>query len=137
MFKFGANHMFRGANTLRNLDIGNMLSELAASHGTKSLHVLALEAKGKQAAFGGIGKPSMVVDAEAGKDDFPELKPLFELADANASAGWSLFDMRVIRGSYKKLGLAPELDRVAVGYDLVVIIPVSTASSDVGLTLKP
>jgi hypothetical protein len=138
MFKFGAFHMFRGANPLRNLDVGNMLSELAASRGQKSLHVLALEIHGMQAAFGGVGKPSIATEVDITKQaEFADLKPLFDMAEANREAGWSLFDLRPLRGQIGKLGIPPGLERVVVGYDLMVAIPVSTPSSDLPAPSKP
>jgi hypothetical protein len=58
LFKFGAWHMYKGINPLRNNDMGNFVTEFADSQGTTSLHIAILGVKGSQLRFAGIGRPA-------------------------------------------------------------------------------
>jgi len=131
MFKFGAYHMYRGLNLLNNNDIGNLVAELADWNGTKSVDIVILGVKGEEAAFGGIGRPSakQPLDLRADKrGDFSFIEPLL---DNMLRDSWTLFDLRALRSHFASYGkVDPELTRMIFGYDFLVLVPQTTASTD-------
>ena len=131
-FKFGAFHMGKGFNLLHNNDIGNLVTELADSHGTKSLHIVMLGVKGSQLHFAGIGQPYQASDFSLAADkdsDFLFLKPMFDNLEGD---GWTMFDLRGLRKGFRSLGpVDKELERMIFGYDLLVLIPEARASQQV------
>lgn len=123
--KVGANHAYKGINSLNNRDIGNFLAERAEGQGLTSLHLIVLAAKGKQLRFAGAGKPHQQASIETGSAAFKLL------ASASASDGsWSLFDLRSLRPSLRKLVEGDiELFNLINGYDFALIIPEGSAST--------
>jgi len=132
LFKFGAWHMYKGFNPLRNNDMGNFITELADRQGTRSLHILILAVKGSQLRFAGIGHPFQPGDFDLVNDkdsDFLFLKPMF---DNLATSGWTMFDLRGMRKGFGSLGpVNTELERMIFGYDLLVLIPTATPSKQI------
>ena len=131
LFKFGANHMFRGLNPLESSEIGNYVAELAEGHEWKSLHILIVGVKGKQLRFAGVGRPGAVLpfDAAADKDsNLHLLAPLFKNLDSGC---WTVFDLRSLRPKLATYQAAPEFKRVITGFDLAVLIPEATPSHEV------
>ncbi len=132
LFKFGAWHMYKGINPLRNNDMGNFVTELADGQGNKSLHILILGVKGAQLRFAGIGKPYQPMEFNLAQDqdsDFLFLKPMFDNLE---SIGWTMFDLRGLRKGFRSLEpVDKEMERMIFGYDLLVLIPNATPSTQI------
>ncbi len=127
LIKVGALHAYRGVGPLGSRELGNFLAEHAEGHGASSLHVMVLAAKGKQAQFAGIGRPSKAADIEVIDADSPVsgVRPLLEAAQGSNS--WSLFDLRMLRPKAKALAHGDiEVQRLLEGYDFVLLIPEGT-----------
>jgi hypothetical protein len=85
--KFGGEHTYKGYNPLRNKDLGNLVTELADSAGSQSVHILVLGVKGSQLRFAGIGRPFQPASFNLAKDkdsDFLLLKPMFDHLESDA-----------------------------------------------------
>lgn len=133
LLKAGAVHVFRGYNPLGagSREIGNYLAEYAEGHGQKSLHVLVLASKGKQAQFAGIGRASATTEIEKvdTKSSMAGVLPFF--AAAKEHKDWSLFDVRPLLGSAKSLANGDSsVQGMIQGYDFVLVIPEGNATSD-------
>lgn len=131
LMKFGSYHMQKGFNLIRNNDVGNYVTELADGLGVRSLHIIVLAVKGSQLAFGGIGLPYKPAEFDySGKDSqFLFFKPAFENLEPS---GWTVFDLRPLRPIFYTLGhVDPDMEKVIFGYDLLVMIPVGTPSSQI------
>jgi len=126
LLKFGDWHLYEGFNPLQNNDIGNFVTELADGQGTKALHISILPVKGTRLRFAGIGRPytpesfKMLDD-----DDYKFMKPF---VDAAGCEGWTVFDLRKLRGGSIS---DPSLQRLVLGYDLLVLIPEATAATQI------
>jgi hypothetical protein len=129
LLKFGAWHMYKGINPLRNNDMGNFVAELADGQGSVSLHIIILGVKGSQLRFAGIGRTSQPADFNLADDkdsDFLFLKPMFDNLE---SEGWTMFDLRSMRKGFRSLEpVDKEMERLIFGYDLMVLIPNATPS---------
>ena len=131
LMKFGAYHMQKGFNLIRNNDVGNFVAELADGLGVQSIHIFVLAVKGSQLAFGGVGLPYKPAEFDYSDKDSPYLflKSAFENLEPN---GWTVFDLRPLRRTFGSLGqVDPEMEKVIFGYDLLVLIPVATPSSQI------
>jgi hypothetical protein len=126
LMKFGDWHLYKGFNPLQNNDIGNFVTELADGQGTKALHIIILPVTGIRLRFAGISRPyapetfNMLDDA-----DYKFMKPF---VDGAGSEGWTVFDLRKLRGGAIS---NPSLQRLVLGYDLLVLIPAATASTQI------
>jgi len=131
LLKFGANHMYRGANFRLIHDLGNYVAEIAAGRGLKSLHVLVLAARGTQLRFTRVGAPYEAKMFRLGDGDSP-LEALKPAVDSLFSEGWTLFDLRPIRKELTSLRqIDTELERVILGFDLLVLIPKASAATQI------
>lgn len=131
LMKFGSNHMQKGFNLIRNNDVGNFVAELADGLGLQSLHIFVLAVKGSQLAYGGVGLPYKPAEFDYSAKDSPYLflKPAFENLEPS---GWTLFDLRPLRGTFGSLGqVDPDIEKIIFGYDLLVLIPLATPSSQI------
>jgi len=132
LLKFGAWHMYKGINPLRNNDMGNFVTELADGQGATSLHIAILGVKGSQLRFAGIGRPYQPGDFNLAEDkdsDFLFLKPMFDNLE---SEGWTMFDLRGLRKGFQSLEpVDKEMERIILGYDLLVLIPNATPSKQI------
>lgn len=132
LFKFGAWHMYKGINPLRNNDMGNFITELADGQQATSVHILIMGVKGSQLRFAGIGHPYQPGDFNLAEDkdsDFLFLKPMFDHLQAD---GWTMFDLRGLRKGFSSLEpVDKELERLIFGYDLLVLIPQATPSKQI------
>ncbi len=130
LLKFGAYHMWKGVNQIHNLDVGNMLTELADSEHQQSLHILMMGAKGKQAQFAGINRPDVPASFDTLKDEDSDFRFLKPILDHLEPTGWTLVDLRQLRAAVRrKDGVEADLDRLMYGYDLLIIVPEATAST--------
>jgi hypothetical protein len=130
--KFGGEHTYKGYNPLRNNDLGNLVTELADSGGSQSVHILVLGVKGSQLRFAGIGRPFQPASFNLAEDkdsDFLFLKPMFDHLESDA---WTMFDLRGLRKGFPSFGPADrELERLIFGNDLLVLIPNTTPSKQI------
>lgn len=124
MFRIGAYHAGRGLNPINQYDLGNLASELAASRGLSSVHILVL------AAGGTVNKWLPFVEEKAARaspyDAKMELEsvhavPFIEHALKNQ---WSVFDLHAFRSELaaRKEGGAG-FEQLVFAYDYVVMVP--------------
>lgn len=131
LFKFGANHMYRGANGLNAFDIGNFVSELSSIEQTQSFHLYVMGKKGTQNAYNPFGKEEdkqRKYDATSYLDHI-NVNPFLELT---GEQDWVVFDLRPLRELlfYKKIkNLDQGLEKLIWSYDAVLVLPEVHASS--------
>lgn len=131
MFRMGAFHMYRGLGPTRQFDIGNLASELAASNGQRSLHVLALAAEGtvnRKLPFLADEKLRAAAYDGASEMEVMGAKPLL---DAALPGQWALIDLAPLREKRKARTAAGDtFEDLVFAYDLALIIPQGTAALD-------
>lgn len=134
-FKFGGEHLYRGANPLHNLDLGNYVAELADGLGLRTVNVLVLGTGGKQSKFAGIGKPWANASYQLGDQDhdtFAFLTPFVRLTATSPM----LYDLRMLRKHFSDVGIADkEYERMVYGYDFLLLIPNTTADPAIAPTV--
>ena len=132
LFKFGAWHMWKGFNPLRNNDMGNFVMEMSDGMGAQSVHIAILGVKGSQLRFAGVGRPAQPAPLNLAEDkdsDFVYLKPMF---DNLLGRGYTMFDLRGLRKNYASLGTVDrEMERMIYGYDFLILIPTPTPSKPI------
>jgi len=118
--------LYKGFNPLQNNDIGNFMTELADGQGTKALHIIILPVKGTRLRFAGIGRPYSPESFKMLDDnDYKFMQPF---VDGAGSEGWTVFDLRKLRGeAISDLSL----QRLVLGYDLLVLIPEATPATQI------
>ncbi len=131
-FKFGSAHMTRGRNYINSFDLGNMISELAASQGETSFHVLVF------AAGGTYNKYFPFVGNEADKQKkldatqdyfFIDASPLISLSK---DGGWKVLDLKALRpmvGTSILPALPNGFMDLIFGFDAVLIVDEAHAST--------
>jgi hypothetical protein len=129
LFKMGASHMVRGLSHTQVLDIGNEISEAADAMNAKSFHVMVLPgAGGHVAQFDPSAWTYRPSDAETYAD-----QGMTSLMSAAYSDAFTLIDLRAIRplvfGEQHK-ALDPDLVRCVHGFDALLVMSGSTASSN-------
>lgn len=115
VLKFGANHTYRGFSPPNQLDLGNMVYELAEMNGSQavSFHLNAI--KGQAQGFTG----------EARSFDYSEnLNPIIKqvLENKIKEDSWLLIDMRPLRSILKKDELE-KIEELVFSYDFWIYIP--------------
>lgn len=133
LFKFGANHAYKSINPLNQRDLGAFVAERADGEGVSALHIMVLGARGSEAGYAGVGRPAAVRAFDM-KDEAPDWRKDVTLArPAGAAAGsWMLVDLRKLRS--EGLASAPqEWRELALGYDIAILAPTLTASSELGV----
>jgi len=131
MFKFGYNHMIRGANYVNVFEIGTMVDEVAALTGDRAFHVIVLPGPGSRQATLGPGRTFVSVSS----DDFDDFKAGDQrlnrvLSNANAT-GHEVIELRALRPLAMR-GLDAwnsDVVRTIYGYDAAVIWKGAHASS--------
>ena len=131
LFKFGDVHMAKGVNSLRQLDVGNFVSELADGQGATSLHIAVYGAEGTHALYNGVGRQvrreSFVLTNDP---DYAWLKDVV-VPYERAEQDWILLDLRPLRAR-------PPADMSSIWrgkaqeYDLIAIAPELTPSALLG-----
>lgn len=121
LLKFGAYHMERGLNGVRQYDVGWLAAALAEANGGRSLHVLVM------------GGP----DTERAQFDIMSLtykpQPVEMIAEewmrapreAVLESGYTVYDLRPIRALIQNGGLRDvprELERAVFGFDVMVVL---------------
>ena len=128
LFKMGASHMVRGLTHTQVFDVGNEISETAEAMGAKSFHMMVLPgANSHVAQFDPSAFTYRPGDAETYADQ--GMTPLMSAAYSDA---FTLIDLRPIRplvfGARHK-ALDPDLVRCVHGFDVLLVMSGSTASS--------
>jgi hypothetical protein len=132
LVKLGAYHSIRGRSFTGVFDIGNLLSELAASNGTRSFHLFVLTWRGTRNAFlpfVGDEKEKQHALNPAEDLDFMDARPLLAAADSGA---YTLIDLRSARAAIQRNALGtidPGLRTLIWGYDAVLVVPEAHAST--------
>ncbi|QBB71948.1 hypothetical protein ELE36_17150 [Pseudolysobacter antarcticus] len=131
MFRLGAFHAGRGLNVIGQLDIGNMASEIAASHGKESLHILVIAAGGsvnKWLPF--IPDTSLRAAPYNAREELAQLQAT-SFIDHALSDTWTVFDLSAFRRSHAaREGGGALFERLVYGYDYVIVIPQAHAALD-------
>jgi len=129
MFKFGANHMFRGRSMTECYDTGNLVAETAALEGAKSFHIFVGPPKTSEHAE---LDPTTFRYGKTRAETFDELGVDF-LADQALPQDFTLFDLRPLRplmpGSVTRTADA-NLARVIHGFDAMVVLTGSKPSTN-------
>ncbi|MFL6244922.1 MAG: hypothetical protein ACJ74H_02775 [Thermoanaerobaculia bacterium] len=122
MFKFGYNHMIRGANFLNVFDLGSLPDEIAAMEGGRAFHILVLPGTGsRQVTLGPKGWVPVSTDEY---DEFNAgEKRLGRVLPRSDAAGHEVIDLRPIRPLVARgfEEINPDLVRTIHGYDAAVI----------------
>jgi hypothetical protein len=120
MLKFGASHMYRGLSQVNVLDLGNLMSEIAASNGARSFHILIVGGPdSRQAQIDPTVFRTVVKNAAFARS--PSLQPFMRAAQ---SQGISVFDMRPLREMNQRgeFGVLPDQTaRIFYAFDLVIV----------------
>ena len=132
MFKFGANHLCKGANFLNVYDIGNFISELATMEGTRSFHLFTLGLKGTQFAYNPLAGSE--ADKQKAYDGAAPTarRDYTALVAAAPRDSWSVVDLRPLRAKifdHTLEGIHPSLEKLIWSYDAVLIMNEVNAST--------
>lgn len=134
LFKFGANHVYRGLNGLNVPDIGNFVSELASQQGERSFHLYVVGRKGTQNAFSPFSK------SEADKQksyDASEYLDKIDFSTAFAAvpeSEWAVIDLRPLRKflfSHQIKQVQKGLEKIIWSYEALLVIPEVHASTNI------
>ncbi|MEP6882117.1 MAG: hypothetical protein ABI866_08995, partial [Dokdonella sp.] len=124
MFRIGAYHAGRGLNPLNQYDIGNLASELAASRGLESVHILVLAAGGtnnKWLPF--MADKTARVSPYDAKVELDSVNAVPFLAHTLKDQ-WTVFDLHAFRSeraARKNAGAG--FEQLVFAYDYVVVVP--------------
>lgn len=123
LFRLGAFHAGRGRSPTNQFDIGNLASELAASRGRRSVHVLVLVAGGTVNKWFPLSADTSLRNAAYdAKEELAVLDAAPYLEHAFAT-GWTVFDLSTLRTSRAARQSAGAMfDRIAFDYDYVVMV---------------
>ena len=129
LFKMGASHMVRGLTHTQVFDVGNEMSEAAEAMGARSFHMMVLPgARSHVAQFDPSAFTYRPSDAETYAD-----QGMTSLMSAAYPDAFTLIDLRAIRplvfGARHK-ALDPDLVRCVHGFDALLVMSGSTASSN-------
>lgn len=126
--KYGSNHLVRGLTSVGTFDTGSLAAELAALRGERSFHLLVLPGAGSPVAAFDITdkryKPNTPKDGYAvglervTGEAWPDAPTLFDTAPLR----------RLAASSREKAD--PALVRAVMGYDAILVLSGSTASSN-------
>lgn len=131
LLRFGAYHMIRGITPTNLFDIGNFVSEFAASNGRESLHILVLAGGGTVNRWlpfvADKGLRTQRYDVKAEMEDFGAMR----FVENAHRQGWTLYDLEPLRRQRKarKAG-GTEFEKVVFGYDYVVVVAEGRAGKD-------
>ena len=131
LLKFGAYHIYRGFNPMRDSSIGNYVAEFAEGHGAQSLHICLMAVKGSEPIYPRVGQPARLRSFNL-QDDARScyLQPI--LANLLESE-WTLFDLRPLRENVRRGPeiVSSELATLIFGMDILVMVPEATPSTRV------
>jgi len=128
MVKLGSNHIVRGRNMTGTFDLGTLLPEIAAAEGSRSFSVLVLPGKDSMTAV--LNATSWTYEPAQAKDNYA--KGLEALTDAVYADAFTLIDLAALRpivgSNINRYGT--EVARVVHGFDMLLVMSGSTASSE-------
>jgi hypothetical protein len=135
LFKFGDNHVGKGFDDNRQLNLGDFIAEFAAGEQAQSLHLLVLGARGTHYDPAGMryGKPLGEKPFVLSEDDPTYKWVALAAADlvppdpAHPDTQLTLFDLRQLR--YRGLPLSPRWAHIVYSYDLLILIPQLSVAS--------
>ena len=126
--KMGASHLMRGRNSTETYDIGTLANEIAFIEGGHAVSVMILPGKGMPAAV--FNPVTFTYAPNVPKDDYNKgLAPIIDQADPKAFTLFDLKAMRPVMGNWRA-GADPELMRIVHGFDYLLVMSGSTASSN-------
>jgi hypothetical protein len=124
LFRLGAFHAGRGLSPINQFDIGNLASELAASNGSESLHILVVMRGGHVNKW-----LPFLADTASRNSTYDAHSELAQIGaapfiDHTAGDAWNVFDMTPLRHSAaaRKAG-GTLFERLVFAYDYVVVVP--------------
>lgn len=127
MVKFGGGHALRGRGLFTGVHgLGNFLSELAVSRGSRSFHLLVLGGEGSLTTEVG---PGLAFRTSRGATTGARwLSPVTRVLPGR---GWAVFDLRPLRPLLAEGAAAanPLLEQVIWGYDALAVLSGSTPAS--------
>jgi len=131
LLKFGAFHTYRGLNPVRGSGIGNYVAEFAESQGAQSLHVRVIAVKGSSPIHPRVGAPAVPRQFNIENNPRSYYPPL--LVSNRLQSEWTLFDLRPLRHDFNALVGAsnPDLATFVFGFDMLVIVPEGTPTSEI------
>lgn len=125
--KFGANHVVRGLTQVGTFDMGSLVAELAEARGERSFHLLVLPGNDSRTAV--FDPTAFTYKASAPKDMYQ--KGLGWMIDEAWPDAMTLFDCAKLRPAvYAARTADPELVRAVYGFDAVLVMSGSTASTN-------
>ncbi len=126
MAKMGASHLVRGRSNTEAFDLGTMLPELAGINGGHAFSLLVLPGEGAMTAV--FDPVKLTFNPAPAKDGYA--KDLSSITDAVYSDGFTLIDLRPLRGikGLTRSTTNPGLLRTIMGYDMILVMSGSTAS---------
>jgi hypothetical protein len=128
MTKLGSNHLVRGRNMTGTFDLGTLLPEIAAAEGGRSFSLMVLPGTGSMTAV--LNPSTWTYSPQPAKDNYG--KGIEALTDAAYSDAFTLINLTALRpivGSRTdKFGA--DVARVVHGFDMLLIMSGSTASSE-------
>lgn len=130
MFKFGASHMVRGLSTTESFDLGAMIPEMMTLEGSSAFHLLVLPGQGSPTAV--FDPTAWIYRAGPPRDNYAG--GLAAVAGQAFSDAFTVIDLRPLRGLLSGGGRSASVDRELVrvvhGFDAVVVMSGSTASTN-------
>jgi hypothetical protein len=125
--KYGASHMMRGRNSTETIDLGALVPEIAAVEGGRAFSLLVLPGAGTSVAAldpATFGYKPVPAEGEYQRG----LAPILSQALPDA---FTLFDTARLRPllGFSRTPADPELMRKAHGFDAILVMSGSTASS--------
>ena len=128
MVKMGASHLVRGRSNSEAFDLGMLLPALAEINGTQTFSVLVLPGAQSQTAV--FDPVTLAFNPAPPKDGYA--RDLAPLVAAASDEGFTLIDLRQLRGirGLTQSTVNPNLLRTIMGYDMLLVMSGSTASSD-------
>jgi hypothetical protein len=130
LLKFGGYHVYRGLSPVHSSGIGNYVAEFAAAQGAESLHIRLLPLKGSAIIYPRVGQPGQ--SRRFSYENQPDAHYLQPIFGNLLPSDWTLFDLRPLRRSFNAPGaISPDLATLVFGYDMLLIVPEATPSTDI------
>lgn len=129
MLKFGMSHMVRGVSHTQVFDIGNQVSELAETMGSRSYHIAVMPGAGAQHARMDV-QTWRYGPADVGAYTDSGLAPLMDAAYPDAMTLIDLSAVRPLVFGRRHMALNADLVRMVHGFDALLIMTGSTASAN-------
>ena len=126
--KLGSNHLVRGRNMTGTFDLGTLLPEIASADGEHSFSLMVLPGMDSMTAV--LNPSTWTYSPQPAKDNYA--KGLEAITDAAYSDAFTLIDLAALRpivGS-RISEYGAEVARVVHGFDMLLVMSGSTASSD-------